>query len=62
MTIEQTKCDYCGKIHDTPHRFMLSDTSPMLSVSLRVKDRKQYLDFCNEKCLLKMLLKRQKEK
>ena len=61
MNIDQTKCDYCGKVHETPNRSLspLSETE-LVSVPLKVdgKARKQYLDFCDEDCLREMLIKR----
>lgn len=61
MNIDQTKCDHCGKVHETPNRHlsMMSETE-LLSVPLKVngKARKQYLDFCGEDCLRECLIAR----
>ena len=59
MNIDQTKCDHCGKVHDTPNRSLhLLDRSNLLSVPLKVSGKTQYLDFCGEGCLRDELIKR----
>jgi len=59
MNIEQTKCDHCEKVHDTPRRPMIFDSkNELLRVPLMVNGRRSYLDFCNEKCLFDHLKQR----
>lgn len=62
MNIDQTKCDYCGKLHDTKDRLLFSDKSKLLSVPIKVKGEKQYMDFCSEDCLREFLVQRQNDK
>lgn len=59
MNIDATKCDHCGKIHDTPNRSLyILNGSKLLSVPLKVKGKTEYLDFCGEDCLREELIKR----
>jgi NAD-dependent dihydropyrimidine dehydrogenase PreA subunit len=69
MKIEQTKCDHCGKVHETPNRYgLLFTEKKLLSVPLEVsgseangKSRRQLNDFCDEKCLREYLVKRSEQ-
>ena len=52
MKIEQTKCDQCGKIHDT---FLINYRPPQpddpMSVKIEKNGKSEYMDFCNQNCL-----------
>ena len=59
MNMDQTKCDHCGKVHDTPIRgYSLYLPGRLVSVRLKVESKTVYLDFCGEDCLREELIKR----
>lgn len=57
MIISQTKCDECGKIHDSLSILDLGHGKKRLA-SLTLHDPYKNFDFCNEECVTEFLVKR----
>lgn len=57
MNIAQTKCDFCGKIYDTPLHLQWGDLWKIIK-----QGQLGVLDFCDEICLLEFFLRERVEK
>jgi hypothetical protein len=58
MKIEQTKCGFCAKIHNTPSlitHLTQDQVVRLIRIHLMVEGKKSPFDFCYEECLLNFL-------